>query len=222
MTPNVSRKRAIYTVKLTLALLLGTVAVATAHVTTYALPGGSTTAGGISVDAEGNVYSADFGGTQLFRIATDRTVSVYATGLNTPSGNAFDSQGNLFQSNYGIGIANDTITKIEPDGTATPFIDGLSGPVGIAIDAEDTMYVALCDSGRVGRIAVDGSSGVFAESNLFACPNGITLAEDDRLYVTNFNNHEILAVSLAGDVERFVSVPGGAGNAHIAYAKGFF
>ncbi|MCP4203939.1 MAG: hypothetical protein GY769_18635 [bacterium] len=98
---NAPRARAFRTLALTLTAFLAAVVAARAEVTTYALPGGSNLAGGISVDAEGNVYSAAFGGTQLFKIAPDGEITVFATGLNTPSGNAFDNQGNLFQSNYG-------------------------------------------------------------------------------------------------------------------------
>ncbi len=204
----------------TLLLAIGALAlVARAEVTTYALPSGSNTAGGISVDAEGNVYSADFGGTQLFKIDLNGNVSIFATGLDTPSGNAFDADGNLYQSNYGANTASDSITRIAPDGTTETFVDGLTGPVGIAIDRKGTFYVAMCDQNNLTRVAPDGSTSVFAQSSLFLCPNGITFDEEGTLYVVNFNNGALLKIDDQGNVETFATIPGG-GNGHVTYVAG--
>ena len=56
-------------------------------------------------------------GDKVFKVTPEGVVSVFATGLVGASGNAFDSQGNLFQSNIGAA----SISKIAPDGTVTPF-----------------------------------------------------------------------------------------------------
>lgn len=191
-----------------------------ALVSTYALPSGTNTAGGITVDADGNVYSADFGGTQLFKIAPDGTISVFASGLNTPSGNAIDAQGNIYQSNYGSNVANDTITRIAPDGTAETFVDNLQGPVGIAIDSTGSLFVAMCDANNVTKVTADGVASVFALSNSFRCPNGITFDEEGFLYVVNFNDGGVLKIDREGDVSVFADVPGG-GNGHVAYVAGY-
>ena len=62
--------------------------------------------GGLAVDKDGNIFAADFGnalssppGTRIFEITPEGEVILVATGLVGASGNAFDSQGNLFQSN---------------------------------------------------------------------------------------------------------------------------
>jgi sugar lactone lactonase YvrE len=109
------------------------------------IEGGS---GGISVDAAGNVYVADFGthlgggtpGTKVFRVSPDGEVEVFATGLRGASGNEFDSKGNLFQSNVAAGA----ISRIAPDGSVTEFATGQAGPVGIVRDPEDNLYVTNC------------------------------------------------------------------------------
>lgn len=50
-------------------------------------------------------------------------------------------------------------------------------PVGVAIDENDTLFVANCGSTTVRRVSSEGDSQPFAESELFKCPNGITLDE---------------------------------------------
>jgi hypothetical protein len=95
--------------------------------------------GGVAVDQSGNIYVGDFGatlsngnGTTVTKILRDGSLSVFATGVAGASGNAFDSQGNLFQAN----IAGNRISKITPDGTVTIFATAnIVNPVGVAIDS---------------------------------------------------------------------------------------
>ncbi len=184
--------------------------------------------GGMEVDSEGNIYAADFGpslnggrGTVVYKITPEGNASVFADGLNGASGNALDSEGNLFQSN----IAGNEISKIAPDGTVTRFsTQGLGGPVGIAIDAEDTLYVANCGGGgaasHIRKITKEGTSTQHASSTLFNCANGIAIDEaSGNLYVANFGNGNILEVTPNGEVSIFVNVPGG-GNGHITMVDG--
>jgi len=181
--------------------------------------------GGVSVDAAGNVYVADFGrilsdeatmGRQIFRITPAGEASVFATGFEGASGNEFDSKGYLYQSN----IRGDFIARIAPDGTWTEFArDGLKAPVGIAIDAADTLYVCNCVANTVSRITPDGVCSVFAASPLFQCPNGITFDEDGNLYVANFENGDVLKITPDASVGRLATVPGN-NNGHVQYHEG--
>ena len=179
--------------------------------------------GGMAVDADGNIYSADFGtalsgppGTRVFKITPAGAVSVFASGLSGASGNAFDSKGDLFQSN----IAGNRISRITPDGTVTIFVsNGLAGPVGIAIDADDNLFVANCGNNTIRKVTVDRVSTPFASGSLFSCPNGIALADDGNLYVANFGNGRVIKVAPDGTASSFVQVPGN-NNGHITWANG--
>jgi sugar lactone lactonase YvrE len=177
--------------------------------------------GGVAVDQEGNVYVADIGpaparqGTTVYKITPDGVVSVFAEGegLLGASGNAFDSQGNLFQSSLSAG----SISKITPDGQVSTFATaGIAGPVGIAIDGEDNLYVANCGNNTIVRVKSDGASLQIASSSLFRCPNGIALDDDGNLYVANFGDGRVLKVTPDGTVTEFATVPGG-NNGHITY-----
>ena len=76
--------------------------------------------------------------------------STYATGLNGAYGLAFDSSGNLYVANEGIG----TVTEIPPGGgTGSTFATGLVNPTGLAFDSSGNLYI-----GDAGNNTVAGSA----------------------------------------------------------------
>jgi len=171
--------------------------------------------GGIAVDRLGNVYSADFMDT-VWRIKPDGRVSKFATGLYGPSGNFFDSRGNLLQSNF----YGNYISKINRYGDHEVWVDeGLNGPVGITINADDEVFVVNCSSNTVSRIDENRVAQPFSQGNLFNCPNGITTGPDGALYVVNFGDTNVIRIGENGTATVFATIPG-AGNGHIALARG--
>src|SRR6059058_1269751 len=62
--------------------------------------------GGVTVDALGNIYVADFGDIG-WKITPEGKRDVFASGLYGASGNAIDHGGNLLQSNF----YGDSVTK---------------------------------------------------------------------------------------------------------------
>ncbi|MCA9727439.1 MAG: T9SS type A sorting domain-containing protein [Candidatus Eisenbacteria bacterium] len=186
---------------------------------TEVIDGGS---GGLAVDTGGNIYIGDFGpdlgghGTRVFKVTPDGTVSVFADGFDGASGNDFDSQGNLFQSNINAW----RIDKIAPDGTVAPFTNvGIIAPVGIAIDDADTLYVCNCGTHNIRKIAPDGTSSFYVGSPLFACPNGITMDDDHNLYVANFQDGNLIKITPDRTVSLFATIPGN-NNGHVSYHNG--
>lgn len=174
--------------------------------------------GGMDIDAQGNVYMADFGGslsgnpwgTRVHKINASGNVSVFASNLLGASGNDFDSEGNLFQSS----IARGTITKITPSGISSSFATGLQGPVGIAVRDDGSMLVCNCGNNTIGLVSATGSVSTYASSNLFNCPNGIDIDEAGNAYVANFSNGSILKITTQGVVSNFATIPG-SNNGHL-------
>lgn len=72
---------------------------------------------------------------------------VYASGLSSPFGLAFDSAGNLYVSNF----TGNTITKITPDQNKANVVTGLTGPQGLTFDRTGNLYVADFGSNNVYR-----------------------------------------------------------------------
>lgn len=185
--------------------------------------------GGVKIDTKGNIFVADFGesldngnGTNVYKITPNGEVSLFATGLSGASGNAFDSQGNLFQSNIQAGV----VSKITPDGVVSTFTSsGISCNVGIAIDPEDNLYVCNCCGtfgNTIRKVTPDGASMPFASGSLFNCPNGLTIDKDNNLYASNFSNGNIIKITPDGTASLFARTPGAGGNnasnGHIVYS----
>jgi sugar lactone lactonase YvrE len=181
--------------------------------------------GGVSVDREGNVYVADFGallddratmGRKIFRLTPDGRADIFARGFEGASGNEFDANGFLYQSN----IRGNYVSRVAPDGTHNVFVrERIDAPVGIVIDEDGVLYVANCGSASVLRVAPDGSSQPFVQSDLLKCPNGITLDDEHNLYVANFNNGDVVKITPTREVTRLGTLPGN-NNGHLTYHEG--
>ena len=184
--------------------------------------------GGVKIGPDGHLYIGNFGqglsnanGTQVWRLNLETfELEEFASGLMGASGNAFDSQGNLFQSN----IAASRISKITPDGNVSTFVtEGISAPVGIAIDEQDNLYVCNCGGNfahTIRKVTPEGVSTQFAGGDLFKCPNGITIDQAGNLYVSNFNDSRIIKITPDGTASEYAFIPGN-NNGHLTYFEPF-
>lgn len=135
---------------------------------------------GVTVDAAGNVYIADFSNNRIRKVTTDGIIHTIAgqqlggyTGdggpainakLDAPMGIAVDAAGNIYIASY----SNDCIRKITTDGVINTIagtgISGFSGdggpainaelhnPVGIALDAADNIYIIDHGNNRIRMV----------------------------------------------------------------------
>lgn len=187
------------------------------------IDGGS---GGLNIDRQGNLYTADFGwrldgkgkgGHQLFKVTPNGESNVFCTSLRGGSGNTIDDEGNIYQSSIG----GNFISKISADGQTSTYCDtGLKSPVGLAFDSSGDLFACNCGSNTIQRIKPDGSSEVFCDSPLLNCPNGITVGADDTLYVCNFSNGDVLKIDRQGNAVKLATLPGN-NNGHLIYHRGY-
>lgn len=141
---------------------------------------------------------------------------VFATGFEGASGNEFDSNGYLYQSN----IRGNYISRIAPDGSHEIFArEGIVAPVGIALDGNDTLFVANCGDQSIQRISRDGRSELFVRDDLLVCPNGLTFDDEHNLYVANFDNGDVVKITPERQVSRLASLPG-RNNGHLTFFDG--
>lgn len=179
--------------------------------------------GGLSIDAQGNLYSSEFGdslggpsgGTRVFQITPSGETRVFAEGLQGASGSELDSEGNLYQSN----IRNGTVSRIDRGGTVTTFTtEGLVNPVGIATGKDGALYVADCGANAIVRVDSTGNTEALTRDSLLRCPNGITTDQAGNFYVANFYDGNVLKVDAQGNTSELVTLPGN-NNGHLIFLR---
>jgi len=122
--------------------------------------------------SSGNVYEFTPGGAQ----------SIFASGL-TPTALAFNSAGDLFVANKGIGNGpSPSISEITPSGTQTTFATGFTDPKGLAFDIVGDLFVADNATGNIYEFTPGGVRSTFA-SGVYG--NGMAFDSAGNLYVSD-------------------------------------
>lgn len=182
---------------------------------------------GMSVDADGNLYIADFGdintlaGTSLFKVSPSGEATLITDQLSGPSGNLIDTDGSILQSEYLL----NRVSRVTADGTITTFASGIPGPDDVVQDANGNLFVAACPFGGpapgVYRVDTNGTVERFASDASFSCISGVTIDDTGDLYTSDFGTGQISRVTPAGEVTVFAQLP--VGSTHIKFANdGFY
>ncbi len=176
--------------------------------------------GGLTVDKEGNLYSADFGwnlsgpgkgGDKIYKVSPAGDVKLFCREMKGASGNTIDADGNLYQSSIGGSF----LSKISSAGKVTVIArQGLKNPVGVVLDDVGNLFVCNCGSNSIQKITPAGESTQFCNSKLLNCPNGITRRSDGTLYVCNFGNGDVIKIDQSGQATRLATLPGN-NNGHL-------
>ncbi len=172
---------------------------------------------GIAVKG-GEVYVSDGQKGSIWRLKAG-TPAVFASGLATPSGIAFDKAGNLIVADSG----SHTIKSINAKGEISTlagvegrpgFADGdankalFDAPIGVAVASDGRVFVAdtyndrirVIENGKVSTLA--GSERGFANGNgaatKFDNPTGLAMWHDNLL-VADTGNRRIRVVEFNGD-----------------------
>lgn len=156
---------------------------------------------GVAVDSTGNVYVTDSNNNTIRKIAPSGTVAVEVSTLAGTAGTTGSADGT---------------------GAAASFYQ----PSGIAVDTSGNIYVADTLNGTIRKITPGGvvttlagtpgtvgsSDGTGAAAS-FDRPNGLAVDSLGNVYVADFGNNTIRAVSPAGAVSTFAGTPGVRGSA---------
>lgn len=184
--------------------------------------------GGLSLDSLGNLYIGDFGDflsagdldglpNNVWKMDKSGNLSMFSTGFIGASGNDFDNNGILYQSDIGANQIFKIVNGVRTFVTST----GISAPVGIVFDSQDNFFVCNCGNNTIRKVTPSGTSTLFASGTIFQCPNGITVDENDNLYVSNFSNGSIIKITSSGTTSLLNSTPGGStsgpSNGHLDY-----
>jgi sugar lactone lactonase YvrE len=167
----------------------------------------------------GEIYISDGEAGKIWKFLPGGGLSVFAYGLDTPSGIAFDKNGDLIAADPG----SHTIKKIDPSGNISlvagienrpGFADGeataamFNAPIGVAVSGDGKIYVAdtyndrirVVEGGKVSTLA--GSEKGFAEGReaRFDTPCALAVWKEGRLLVADTGNRRIRVVETDGQV----------------------
>jgi sugar lactone lactonase YvrE len=151
---------------------------------------------GLAVDAQGNVFVADFGNNVIRKISTAGIVST---------------------------VAGNTTTGYVDGAGAT--VAEFNGPAAVAVDKQGNLYVAdfnnnmirkITSAGVVSTVAGTTTAGYVNATNnattgvyaLFNNPNGIVLDATGNMYVSDIGNNAIREITPAGAVTTIAGGPG--------------
>ena len=195
---------------------------------------------GLAVDRRGNVLVSD-GTTNRIRLITPqgevKTIAgsgegygdgaAMAAQFNTPSGIAFDREGNLIIAD----TSNNRVRKLSKDyanvstiagSGVAGFKDGAAdvaqfdGPMAVAIDQQGNVYVADAYNDRVRRITPDGNvttvagDGVDAPAIKLDTPCGVAVDALGNLFVADTGGNDIHKLTPGGEVVHLLAQPAGS------------
>jgi len=184
--------------------------------------------GGIAVAPNGNVYIADPLNNRVRMVSKGTITTVAGNGtagymgdkaaatsaeLDTPTGVALDSSGNLYIADS----ANDVIRQVSTSGTITTWagdnVLGYTGDGGLAIDAELDNPVAITFDSAGNAYIADAGNNVVREVNtglvIFTLvggaattdqlnqPNSVAVDSNGNLYVADTGNRRIIQFQLS-------------------------
>ncbi len=155
--------------------------------------------------ASGNLFVSRYAlgdGHEVLKITLAGVVSVFATGIEGPSGLAADGHGNLFVISFtcpgGAGY------KITATGVVSQFGTGLCHPDGVAIGPNGDLFIGDRGTNRVMRVPASGGQATVFATGL-ANPMDVEFDQAGQLFVTNFDTGTIAIIDSSGVVSPIVS-----------------
>ena len=138
----------------------------------------------LAVNSAGNLFASGAAG-NICEYTPDGTQTIFASGLLSPYGIAFNSGGDLFVADsYGANII-----RIKRNGDRSTFATGVSGGQDLAFDSAGNLFVASVGTGNIYEYTPDGVQSTFASGLIH--PFGLAFDNAGDLFVSDNGNGAI-------------------------------
>lgn len=164
----------------------------------------SDAAGGIAVDALGNLYVASLAGHTLLKeslsgdVYTESTIPI--SFVEDFAGLAVDTLGNLYVAdNVPAGVLKETLSGGGYIESTIPFGD-LEDPSGIAVDGSGNVYLADLFQDQVFKATPSGNKYLLSRvpSSGLSSPNAVAVDTAGNVYVSDSVNHRVVREAASG------------------------
>jgi sugar lactone lactonase YvrE len=147
---------------------------------------------GVAVNAQGDVFYADYLQGELVKVPVNGGLSqvVLDSGFSNPSGVALDGAGNIYIADTG----HNTVLKVPPGGgPGVPIGSALSSPTGVAVDGLGDVFISNPPISYVVVVPINGGPEITVGGG-YAKPTGIAVDASGNLYVADTGNSRVLKV----------------------------
>jgi sugar lactone lactonase YvrE len=148
---------------------------------------------GVATDADGNVYAAALGNTNVKKITPGGAITSVGSGLSFPTGLTVDAAGNIYVNE----TANHAVKKVTPAGVTTTITTALSFPYGITVD-DNYIYVADNSAGTIERFSKSGGAKTTLISGL-TNPTDVKLDAIGNIYVNQGGTNTLTKYDKTGN-----------------------
>ena len=144
---------------------------------------------GLAFDNASNLFVAVESGAiagqgSISKISPNGTQTTFASGLQGPFGLAFNSAGNLFETDWGSG----NIYEFTTNEMQSTFASGLQNPNGMAFNSSGDLFVADA-SGHIYEFTTNGVQSTFASG--LNNPYGLAFNKAGDLFVADSGSGNI-------------------------------
>ncbi len=151
----------------------------------------------ITVDAGGNIYTANFQDATVTKLSPGGVPTTYGPTWSHPMGIVLDNAGNIYTANNG----SNSITKITPGGTITTLSSVGTHPNGIVVDNLWNVYVANNGSDSVTKTIPAWVTTTFWTTG--NSPTAIVIDAFGNIYTTNAGSDNISKIAPDGTTTIF-------------------
>ncbi len=172
--------------------------------------------GGMTVAADGSIYTADLG-SHIYKISASGETTLFSSEFDDPSGNLMLANGDILQSEW----TNNRIYRITPDGKRELFSEvNLNGPVAIVERPQGDFIVANSRGKFLARVPENGGEAeIVLRDERVTQPNGLTIDSAGNIYIADLDSASVFRWAPDGELTSVVELPG-SGNAHNVFADG--